>query len=87
MLASALIGNGPRYLEQLLGEVSYWLEEKGFTGVEHMKGIVSQRFATSLAADERRNYIASVTSLARGATPDELKAPVDLARFGQRKTC
>jgi dihydroorotate dehydrogenase (fumarate) len=84
MLASALIRNGPRYLEQLLGEVSQWLEEKGFTGVEQMKGIVSQRFATSLAADERRDYIASVTSLARAATPDELKAPVDLARFAQK---
>ena len=86
MLASTLIRNGPCYLEQLFGEVSRWLEEKGFTGVEQMKGIVSQRFATSLAADERSNYIASVTSLARGATLDELKAPADLARFGQRKT-
>jgi dihydroorotate dehydrogenase (fumarate) len=67
MLASALMRHGPRYLESLLKDISDRMEIKGFSSVEGMKGPMSRRYADRLAADERRNYIATVTSEARGA--------------------
>ncbi len=77
MLASALMRHGPRYLEKLLDEIALWMEAKGFASVEGMKGIVSQHCADRFGANERRNYIASVTSLARGAKPEAIEAPLD----------
>jgi dihydroorotate dehydrogenase (fumarate) len=67
MLASALIRHGPNYLESLLKDISDWMEVKGFSSVEGMKGLMSRRYADRLNADERRNYIATVTSQARSA--------------------
>jgi dihydroorotate dehydrogenase (fumarate) len=77
MLASVLMRHGPRYLDKLLNEIALWIEAKGFASVERMKGIVNQRCADHLGANERRNYIASVTSLARGAKPEAPEAPVE----------
>jgi dihydroorotate dehydrogenase (fumarate) len=69
MLASTLIRHGPRYLENLLEEITAWLVAKGFASVRGMKGIVAPRSGDSLAASERRNYIATLTSLARETRP------------------
>jgi dihydroorotate dehydrogenase (fumarate) len=80
MLASALIRNGPAYLGTLLDEITAWMRDNSFASTRAMTGIVAQVSAGNLAATERGNYLATLTSLAREAEPDTLQAPVDFGR-------
>lgn len=57
MLASALYRHGPGHLRTILEGVRHWLDEKGYTSVEQMKGSLSQVNAPDPAAFERANYV------------------------------
>lgn len=64
MLASALIRNGPDHLATMLAELSHWLDTRGFTSVEEIKGLLSQGRGPEASAVERVGYMRTVMSLA-----------------------
>ena len=57
MTTSALLKHGPRHLETLLNGLRQWMERRGYSSVEQMKGAMSQENVADPAAFERANYI------------------------------
>lgn len=60
MLASALIRNGADYVSVLLKGVEVWLKQRDFSGLEEIRGLMSQRSVANPEAFERANYIRTV---------------------------
>ncbi len=61
MMASALLRHGPERLREVRDGIAGWLEEREYTGVEQMKGSVSQRAVPDRAVYERANYMRALT--------------------------
>ncbi|MCA9771260.1 MAG: dihydroorotate dehydrogenase-like protein [Myxococcales bacterium] len=57
MMASALLKHGPEHVRGVLDGARFWMEEKGYTGVEQMKGSMSHASCPNPAAFERSNYM------------------------------
>ncbi len=57
MTTSALLKNGPGFLQTLVDGLSRWLEQGGYASVEQMKGSMSQQHVADPSAFERANYI------------------------------
>jgi dihydroorotate dehydrogenase (fumarate) len=57
MTTSALLERGPGHLESLRAGLAAWMERRGYTSVEQMKGSMSQRSVADPSAFERANYI------------------------------
>jgi dihydroorotate dehydrogenase (fumarate) len=55
--ASALLKNGSGYVSVLLKELQEWMEIKGYSSVEQVKGVMSQRAVPNSDEFERANYI------------------------------
>jgi dihydroorotate dehydrogenase (fumarate) len=62
MTTSALLRHGPAYLRTLLDGLQACLEEKGFTSIGEMKGLLSRRSSPDPSAFERANYIRMVAT-------------------------
>lgn len=62
MMASALIGDGPQRLADVLRELRDWLTEKEYESVEQLKGSVSQRAVADPDVFERSNYLKALAS-------------------------
>ncbi|TVQ04217.1 MAG: dihydroorotate dehydrogenase-like protein [Balneolaceae bacterium] len=57
MMASVLLYHGPGILRSILTEMKTWMEEKGYTSLEEMKGAMSSASVADPSAFERANYI------------------------------
>jgi dihydroorotate dehydrogenase (fumarate) len=57
MMASALFRNGPEHVATVLEGVRTWLDERGYAGVEQMKGSMSQAHVADPLAYARANYM------------------------------
>jgi dihydroorotate dehydrogenase (fumarate) len=57
MTTSALLKNGIECLTTLRDGLKEWMENKGYTSVEQMKGSMSQQHIADPTAFERSNYI------------------------------
>jgi len=56
MTTAALLRHGPEHVRHMLDEVQVWMDERGYDGVEQLKGSVSLRNATDPQAYQRANY-------------------------------
>jgi dihydroorotate dehydrogenase (fumarate) len=57
MSTSALLQQGPPFLSRLLADVSAWMQKKGYTSVDQMRGSMSQQSIPDSTAFVRGNYI------------------------------
>jgi dihydroorotate dehydrogenase (fumarate) len=74
-LASALVKNGIPHLGKVVAGLDEWLEKRGATSVDEVRGSLSQREIQDPSAFERAQYMATIRSW---VTPPELQsaAPV-----------
>ena len=56
-IASALYINGPEYVQQMLREMTDWMDEKGYTAIEDFRGKLSQSMSENPAAYERVQFM------------------------------
>jgi dihydroorotate dehydrogenase (fumarate) len=56
MLATALLKHGPRYLTTLLDELRGWLEARGYSSLDEVRGALSQHRCSAPGVFERANY-------------------------------
>lgn len=57
MMASALFRHGPEHLETVLDGVVTWLEEHEYSGIDQLRGSVSQENIADPVAYARSNYV------------------------------
>lgn len=57
MTTSALLRNGPAYIQTLVGGLTEWMERRGYESTRRMKGLLSQSQVTDPTAFARANYI------------------------------
>jgi dihydroorotate dehydrogenase (fumarate) len=71
MTTSALLRLGPGHVATLLAGLQRWLDARGFTSLEQVRGIMSQRNLRDPQAFERANYI----KILQGYRPPEPSTP------------
>lgn len=64
MLCSTLLKNGPQYMQQILTEMTQWMQEREYESVQQMQGSMSQKSCPNPQAFERANYIKVLESYA-----------------------
>jgi dihydroorotate dehydrogenase (fumarate) len=69
MMTSALLRNGPAHLAKVESELVGWLTERDYVSVAQARGSVSHRNATDPAGFERANYLRTLASYRRSASP------------------
>jgi dihydroorotate dehydrogenase (fumarate) len=57
MSTSALLQQGPPFLSRLIADVTGWMQKKGYTSIDQMRGSMSQRAIPDSTAFVRANYI------------------------------
>ena len=57
MSASALLRHGPGYAVAMLDELDEWLDERGFDGVDEVRGRLAVPEGADGAAVERAGYV------------------------------
>jgi dihydroorotate dehydrogenase (fumarate) len=62
MMASALLHEGPEHIATVIGDMRTWLEERGYTSIEEMKGSMSHANVPDPIAFARANYAKLITS-------------------------
>ena len=62
MMCSALLKNGPGYIEQILKGIDRWMLEHEYISINQMKGSMSQKSVADPAAFERANYVKALHS-------------------------
>ncbi len=62
MSTSALLKHGPGFVATLVDGVTAWMERRGYSGVQQMKGSMSQANVADPTAFERANYIKMLES-------------------------
>jgi len=62
MVASVLLDKGPQHLRLLVGGLSEWLEENGYSSVAQARGALSQLHSPDPEAFERANYMRTLTT-------------------------
>jgi dihydroorotate dehydrogenase (fumarate) len=60
MTASALLRHGPEHATVLLDGLSDWMEGKGFTAVDQLRGMLAVPTGTDQAAYERAGYVGAL---------------------------
>jgi dihydroorotate dehydrogenase (fumarate) len=70
MMCSVLLENGVGYLSKVRGELVEIMQQKEYTSVAQMKGIMSQRSCPEPAAFERANYMKTLHSYGWTATKE-----------------
>jgi dihydroorotate dehydrogenase (fumarate) len=66
MMTSALLRHGPGHVARVEANLRAWLAHRGYTSVEHVKGVMSQGASLDPEAYERANYAQTLASY----TPD-----------------
>ncbi len=61
-IASALLRNGPGYVERLTSGLRTWMTEREYASVEQLKGSVARAAVQDPNAYERANYMSALTS-------------------------
>ena len=62
MMASELLQNGVQRIDEILREMTRWMEEHHYSSVEQMIGSMSERHVREPAAFERANYMKTLAS-------------------------
>ena len=62
MMASELLQNGIRRIDQILGELKLWMDEHEYESVRQMIGSLSQQHCPEPAVFERANYMKTLAS-------------------------
>jgi dihydroorotate dehydrogenase (fumarate) len=62
MMCSALLKNGPGYIEQVLKGIDQWMLEHEYISIQQMKGSMSQKAVADPSAFERANYVKALHS-------------------------
>jgi dihydroorotate dehydrogenase (fumarate) len=60
MTASALLRHGPEHATVLLDGLSDWMEGKGFTAIDQLRGMLAVPTGTDQAAYERAGYVGAL---------------------------
>src|SRR4029077_16661140 len=60
MTASALLRHGPEYATVLLDGLCEWMERKGYTTVDVLRGLLAVPIAADEAARERADYVSAL---------------------------
>ncbi len=64
MSTSALLRHGPDHVATLTDGVTEWMDARGYSSVDELRGAVSQRTVRDPAAFERANYLETLTKYA-----------------------
>jgi len=62
MVASALMNHGPQYLHVLLDDLEQWLNARGYTSINEIRGKMSHKHVVNPDEFERVNYIKSLAA-------------------------
>jgi dihydroorotate dehydrogenase (fumarate) len=62
MSTSAVLAEGPSFFARVLREMTEWMEKKGYSSINQMRGSMSQASAIDAAAFVRGNYIKTLES-------------------------
>jgi dihydroorotate dehydrogenase (fumarate) len=68
MSTSALLQQGPPFLTRLIADVTGWMEKKGYTSVDQLRGSMSQQSIPDSTAFVRGNYIKILENYRQTAT-------------------
>ncbi|HEY7502329.1 MAG TPA: dihydroorotate dehydrogenase-like protein [Vicinamibacterales bacterium] len=79
MSTSAVLQQGPPFFARVLREMTEWMEKKGYSSVDQMRGSMSHLSVTDSTAFVRANYIKTLESYTKTTTTTER-----LARLKQR---
>ncbi|MBU0632550.1 dihydroorotate dehydrogenase-like protein [bacterium] len=60
-MVSALLQNGAGHLQNVLNDLTAWMEEKEYVSIEQMKGSISLAHTSNPAAYQRANYMRILT--------------------------
>lgn len=66
MTTSSLLRHGPDHAMQLLGELTAWMDRKGFTSLSDFRGLLAVSSGPAAAARERAGYVRSLRAADRG---------------------
>src|SRR6202163_4085497 len=66
MTASALLRHGPEYVSVLLDGLCEWMERKGYTAVDDVRGLLAVPIGADEAARERGDYVSELPRGHRG---------------------
>lgn len=61
-MCSELLKNGPKRIEEVLSEMTAWMDEREYESIEQMKGSMSQKSVADPSAFERANYMKALNS-------------------------
>jgi dihydroorotate dehydrogenase (fumarate) len=64
MTTSSLLRHGPEHAGVLVSELTGWLQDRGYAGVDELRGAVSQETVRDPAAFERAHYLDTITRYA-----------------------
>lgn len=64
MMASALLENGVRFVQRVLGDLNHWMEEHEYSSARQMIGSMSHRSVPDPQALQRGNYMKVLSSYA-----------------------
>ncbi|HMR67877.1 MAG TPA: dihydroorotate dehydrogenase-like protein, partial [Anaerolineae bacterium] len=62
MMASELLRNGLDRIDEVLQEITIWLEEHEYLSIAEMQGSMSQQYVAEPAIFERANYMKTLQS-------------------------
>jgi len=69
MTTSSLLRHGPDHAMQLVGELTAWMNRKGFTSLSDFRGLLAVSAGRAAAARERAGYVRSLRAADRGEGP------------------
>ena len=78
MSTSAVLQEGPPFFARLLRQMTEWMEEKGYSSVDQMRGSMSQQSVMDSTAFVRGNYIKTLESYTKTTTTTERLARLKL---------
>lgn len=67
LVASALLQNGPGYVEEMLDEVRHWLERRNFDSLQRLQGLLSYANYSDPDAFGRANYMQALATFCENA--------------------
>jgi dihydroorotate dehydrogenase (fumarate) len=69
MTTSSLLRHGPDHATELVGELTAWMNRKGFTSLSDFRGLLTVSAGPAAAARERAGYVRSLRAADRGEGP------------------
>jgi dihydroorotate dehydrogenase (fumarate) len=69
MTTSSLLRHGPDHAMELVGELTAWMNRKGFTSLGDFRGLLAVSAGPAGAARERAGYVRSLRAADRGEGP------------------